>query len=83
MLAAALIVGAGLYLVYQAKSQALPEIEQGLASKQLLNLNALGRARRPAARCSVIPRSRERQEAARKIYYLSGGSAERRRHSRA
>jgi cell division protein FtsW (lipid II flippase) len=71
-LAAALMVGAGLYLVYQAKSQALPEIEQGLASKKLLNLNALTAREELLPALSVIPSTRDRQEAARKIYYLSG-----------
>ena len=36
------LVAAGLYLVHKAKSQALAEIEHGLAAKQLLNLNELG-----------------------------------------
>jgi cell division protein FtsW (lipid II flippase) len=73
MLAAALVVGGGLYLVYQSKTQALAEAEQGLAAKRLLNLNALGTREELLPALSVIPTSRERQEAARQIYYLSGG----------
>ena len=71
-LAASLLVGTGLYLVYQAKSQPLPAIEQGLASKKLLNLNALAAREDLLPALSVIPSTRDRQEAARKIYYLSG-----------
>ena len=45
LLAAALLVAGHLYLVYQAKSRPLAEIEQGLASKKLLNLKIWARAR--------------------------------------
>src|SRR3989442_1146645 len=41
-LAASLLVSIGLYLVHKAKSEELPEITSGLASKRLLNLNGLG-----------------------------------------
>jgi cell division protein FtsW (lipid II flippase) len=72
VVAGALVAG-GLWLVHRAKSAALPEVEAGLTSKKLLNLNAL------SAREDLIPgltptfaRQREREEAARQIYYLSG-----------
>ncbi len=41
MLAVGVAVVVGLTLVYRAKSPDLAEIEQGLASKKLLNLNEL------------------------------------------
>jgi cell division protein FtsW (lipid II flippase) len=71
--AAGLLVAAGLYLVYQAKSAPLPEIGQGLDSKKLLNLNDLGTREDLLPALTLIPTTRERQELARKIYYLSGG----------
>ena len=62
-----------LYLVYQAKSRPLAEIEQGLAAKKLLNLNDLGAREDLLPALSVIPDSRQRQETARQIYFHSGG----------
>ena len=38
---ASLFVAAGLYLVYRAKTSEFPTVEQGLASKKLLDLNSL------------------------------------------
>src|SRR5438874_2022296 len=73
MLAASVLVGGGLYVVHRAKAASLPEVEAGLISKRLLNLNDLH------AREDVLPalaplfsKQRERDEAARQIYYLSG-----------
>src|SRR5690349_20446807 len=73
VMAASVLVGIGLYAVHRAKAAGLPEIEAGLASKRLLNLNGL------SAREDVLPalaplfaRQRERDEAARSIYNLTG-----------
>ena len=73
LLTAALLVGAGLYLVYQAKAPVLAQAEEGLTSKTLLNLNDLGAREELLPALRIIPDSRQRQEIARKIYYLSGG----------
>ena len=72
--AAALVVAAGLYQVYQAKSRAFAEIDKGLASKTLLNLNALS-AREDLLTTlgPMFPDPAERDLVARKIYYVSGG----------
>ena len=65
--------GAGLYQVHQAKSQGLAEVEAGLAAKRLLNLNELGaREELIPALTPFFPKSRERDAAAREIYYLTG-----------
>jgi cell division protein FtsI/penicillin-binding protein 2/cell division protein FtsW (lipid II flippase) len=73
-LVAALLVGAGLYRVHYAKTSNLPEIEHGLASKQLLNLNALGtREDLLPALTPLFPKMKDRDTAARGIYYLGGG----------
>ncbi|HEY1335891.1 MAG TPA: FtsW/RodA/SpoVE family cell cycle protein, partial [Bryobacteraceae bacterium] len=69
---AALAVGAGLYFVYQTKTQTLTDAEQGLANKKLINLNELGAREDLLPALSVIPDQRQRVEAARQIYYLSG-----------
>ncbi|HJT87114.1 MAG TPA: FtsW/RodA/SpoVE family cell cycle protein, partial [Bryobacteraceae bacterium] len=74
-LAAALLVGFGLYLVYRAKTNDFPAVRQGLASRQLLNLNDLGTREDLLPILTMIPDARQRQEAARKIYSLSGGLA--------
>jgi cell division protein FtsW (lipid II flippase) len=72
-LIAAALVGGGLYQVHKAKSAAFPEIEAGLKAKRLLNLNDLGaREDLMPALAPLIPKQRDREEAARKIYYLSG-----------
>jgi cell division protein FtsW (lipid II flippase) len=72
-LAAALLVAFGLRLVYQAKSATLPEIDQGLASKQLLNLNGLTAREDLLPALAIIADPHAREEAARQIYYISGG----------
>ena len=51
----------------------LAEIDAGLASKRLLNLNDLSaREELLPALVPLFPNSRERDNAARQIYYLSG-----------
>ena len=72
-LAASLFVGVGLYLVYQAKTQPLAGIEQGLAAKRVLNLNNLGAREDLLPALSMFPDPAEREFVARKIYYIAGG----------
>ncbi|HUJ20597.1 MAG TPA: FtsW/RodA/SpoVE family cell cycle protein, partial [Bryobacteraceae bacterium] len=72
-IAASLLVGAGLYLVYRAKTADFSNLDQGLAAKKLLNLNGLSAREDLLPVLTVIPDARQRQEAARRIYYLSGG----------
>ncbi len=70
---ASLLVAAGLFQVHRAKSQGLPEIEAGLSAKRLLNLNGLGgREELIPALAPFFPKIRERDVAAREIYYLTG-----------
>ncbi|MBZ5585481.1 MAG: FtsW/RodA/SpoVE family cell cycle protein [Acidobacteriia bacterium] len=72
-LAAALLVAAGLYLVYQAKTRPLADVEQGLAAKSILNLNGLGAREDLYPTLALFPDPAERELVARKIYYVSGG----------
>src|ERR1022692_3580168 len=70
---ASLLVAAGLFQVHQAKSAGLGEVEAGLSAKRLLNLNELGaREELIPALTPFFPNSREREAAARDIYYLTG-----------
>jgi cell division protein FtsI/penicillin-binding protein 2/cell division protein FtsW (lipid II flippase) len=70
---ASLLVTAGLYQVHQAKSEEFGEVDAGLAAKRLLNLNELGgREELLPALSPFFPNSRERDVAAREIYYLTG-----------
>jgi cell division protein FtsW (lipid II flippase) len=72
-LAASLLVAAGLYQVHQAKSQGLADIDAGISARRLLNLNDLGgREELLPALTPFFPKSRERDVAAREIYYLTG-----------
>jgi cell division protein FtsI/penicillin-binding protein 2/cell division protein FtsW (lipid II flippase) len=72
-LIASLLVTAGLYQVHQAKSEGLAEIDAGLSAKRLLNLNELGaREELLPALAPFFPKIRERDAAARDIYYLTG-----------
>jgi cell division protein FtsW (lipid II flippase) len=73
LMVAGALVGGGLWLVHRAKSAPLPEVEGGLAAKRLLNLNALGaREDLLPGLAPVFTKQRDREEAARAIYYLSG-----------
>jgi len=72
-LAAGLVVSWGLHLVYQAKSAGLAGIEQGLAARQLLNLNGLTAREDLLPALGTIADTQAREEAARQIYYVSGG----------
>src|ERR1022692_2497882 len=70
---ASLLVAAGLFQVHKAKSEGLGEVDAGLSAKRLLNLNDLGaREELLPALAPFFPKSRERDVAAREIYYLTG-----------
>jgi len=72
-LIAALLVGVGLYRVHYFKTSNFPEIEHGLAARQLLNLNALSaREDLLPALTPLFPKMKDRDAAARSIYYLGG-----------
>jgi cell division protein FtsI/penicillin-binding protein 2/cell division protein FtsW (lipid II flippase) len=72
-LVASLLVAASLYQVHQAKSEGLAEVDAGLSAKRLLNLNELGgREELIPALTPFFPNSRQRDAAAREIYYLTG-----------
>ncbi|MEO8368531.1 MAG: FtsW/RodA/SpoVE family cell cycle protein [Candidatus Solibacter sp.] len=71
--AATLLVALGLNQVHKAKSEGLAEVDAGLTAKRLLNLNALGgREELLPALTPYFPKTRERDVAAREIYYLNG-----------
>ncbi|MEI9973121.1 MAG: FtsW/RodA/SpoVE family cell cycle protein [Ignavibacteriota bacterium] len=72
LLAATLLVAYGLRAVYGAKSADLAGIEHGLASKQLLDLNALTAREDLLPALSSMTDQHLREEAARQIYYVSG-----------
>jgi len=73
MLAGMLLIAAGLSLVYRAKTHDFAEIDRGLAAKQLIDLNQLGQREDLLPALSMVSDARRRAEAARRIYYLSGG----------
>src|SRR5580704_3255073 len=70
--AASLLLVFGLLRVYHVKSAGLAEIDQGLVSKQLLDLNALTAREELLPALSSIPDQHAREEAARQIYFISG-----------
>src|SRR5262245_32234719 len=71
---AAALVGVGLYRVHYFKTGNLPEIEQGLASKRLLNLSSLGaREDLLPVLAPLFPKTKDRDAVAREIYYKGGG----------
>src|SRR5436305_5173007 len=72
--AAALLVGAGLYQVHRAKSQGLAAIGQQLAAKQLLNLNTVDQQEQLLPAFSMWTDPAERVFVARKVYYLCTGN---------
>jgi cell division protein FtsW (lipid II flippase) len=73
-LAAALLIAAGMWMVYRARTAESAAIDQGLQAKQILNLNQLGaREDLLPVLTRFFPDSGERAFVARKIYYISGG----------
>jgi cell division protein FtsW (lipid II flippase)/cell division protein FtsI/penicillin-binding protein 2 len=72
ILGALLAVAIGLYLVYHAKSEDLAAIDQGLASKQRLDLNQLAAREDLLPALASIPDQHAREEAARQIYEAAG-----------
>src|SRR5215471_9021502 len=73
MAGAGLLVALGLYFVFQSKAPELAQGESDLASKKLLNLNDLGAREDLLPALAMMPNQKDREEVARKIYYLSGG----------
>jgi cell division protein FtsW (lipid II flippase) len=73
MLAASVLVMFGMFLLHKAKDPDLDQAETQLAAKKLLNLNALSSREDLLPALGVITSQHDREEAARKIYYLSGG----------
>jgi cell division protein FtsW (lipid II flippase) len=74
MLGAGLLVAAGLYFVNDAKAPELADAQRQLAARKLLNLNDLNaREDLLPALTPVISSQKDREEAARKIYDVSGG----------
>ena len=68
-----MLVSAGLYTVFHAKLANPAEIEAGLASKKLLNLNDLSAREELLPALTMFSEPAERDLVARKIYYVSGG----------
>ena len=75
ILVAGALVGAGLYFVFHAKAGNPAEIDAGLASKKLLNLNDLSQREDLLPALTMFADPAERDLVARKIYYVSGGLA--------
>ncbi|MFB3825260.1 MAG: FtsW/RodA/SpoVE family cell cycle protein [Bryobacteraceae bacterium] len=73
MLAISAMLAAGLALVYRAKTNAFAQVEQGLQTGSIVNLNELGSREQLLPYLTVFPEQAERQFAARQIYYSSGG----------
>jgi len=74
LVAAGVLVAFGLSLVYRAKTRDAASVDAGLAAKQLLDLNTLGaREDLLPALANLFPEAAEREFAARRIYYASGG----------
>ena len=73
IVAAGLLVGAGLYFVFHAKAGNPGEIDAGLAAKKLLNLNDLSAREDVLPALTMFSDPAERDLVARKIYYVSGG----------
>lgn len=72
MLAGSLMLLFGFFLVYRAKSRSFAEIDSGLASKQLLNLNDLSAREDLLPYLGVFTEPAGRQFVARRIYDASG-----------
>jgi cell division protein FtsW (lipid II flippase)/cell division protein FtsI/penicillin-binding protein 2 len=65
---ASLLVGAGLFLVYSAKTHNFPELQRQLAAGELLDLNRVAKADNLLPFLQVFPRQEERQSVAGKIF---------------
>lgn len=75
MLAGMIFIAAGLYLVYRAKTYDFPDIEKALGAKRLIDLNRLGTREDLLPVLAVVSDAPRREEAARRIYDLSGNFA--------
>ncbi|HUB80497.1 MAG TPA: FtsW/RodA/SpoVE family cell cycle protein, partial [Bryobacteraceae bacterium] len=71
--AAGLVAAFGLYRVYQTKAPELAAAEQQIAAGKLINLNELGAREDLLPALGFVSSQKDRDETARKIYYLSGG----------
>ncbi|MBV9745791.1 MAG: FtsW/RodA/SpoVE family cell cycle protein, partial [Acidobacteriia bacterium] len=73
LVAGIVLIACGLGLVYRAKTYDFADIEKGLSTRHLLNLNQLS-AREDLLPVlnTVLPDANPRADAARRIYYLSG-----------
>ena len=72
LIGVSIVIASGLFLVFKAKSHTFPEIDQGLASRLLLNLNALSSREDLLPFLTVVGDPGERQFVARRIYDASG-----------
>jgi cell division protein FtsW (lipid II flippase) len=72
LVACAELIGWGFYLILETKSQPFAQVEKDLAAKQILNLNELSSRDELLPLLAMLPIPKERTEAARGIYYLSG-----------
>src|SRR5450755_2422746 len=72
MLTASLVLLAGFFFVYRAKTRAFAEIETALANKQLLNLNDLTAREDLLPYLALFTEPAERQFVARRIYDAAG-----------
>jgi cell division protein FtsW (lipid II flippase) len=70
--AVSILIAVGVFLVFKAKTRAFGEIEQGLATRQLLNLNDLSIREDLLPFLSIVSDPAERQFIARNIYNASG-----------
>src|SRR5271157_587001 len=73
LLAAGLLVSGALHQAYRAKTRQMAGVEAGLHSRQLLDLNALSAREDLLPALGMFPRQAEREDVARRIYYISGG----------
>ena len=70
--AVSILIASGLFLVFKAKTRAFGDIEQGLATRQLLNLNDLSTREDLLPFLGIVSGPAERQFVARNIYNASG-----------
>src|SRR5579883_3020494 len=72
VLAVGLLVGIGLFTVFRAKAANSAEIDAGLTSKKLLNLNELNAREDLLPALGMFSDPAERELVARQIFYVSG-----------
>jgi cell division protein FtsW (lipid II flippase) len=72
LVACAALLGWGFQLILQTRSQPFAQVEKDLAARQILNLNELSTREDLLPLLTMFPNPKERADAARRIYYLSG-----------